>query len=75
MLEILEAAVAFVQPNFFAMGYYLTFANAELPEMPVSELNVFMRKYLDDNFMLDFIALAKQGLEYSFFNCPFIIRI
>ncbi len=68
ILEILETAVAYVQPNFFAMGYYLTFANAELPEMPVSELNVFMRKYLDDNFMLDFIALAKQGLEYSFFN-------
>ena len=68
MLEILEAAVAFVQPNFFAMGYYLTFSNEPLPEMSVADLNVFMRKYLDDNFMLDFISLAKQGLEYSFFN-------
>ena len=68
MLEILQTAVNYVQPNFFAMGYYLTFSGKELPEMSVTELNVFLRKYLDDNFMLDFIALAKQGIERSFFN-------
>ena len=68
MLEILEDAIAYVKPNFFAMGYYLTFSGAELPEMSVSELNVFLRKYLDDNFMLDFIAQAKKGIEYSYFN-------
>ena len=68
ILEILKVAVDYVAPNFFAMGYYLTFSQEELPEMSVSELNVFMRKYLDDNFMLDFISLAKQGIEYSFRN-------
>ena len=68
MLEILETAVGFVMPNFFAMGYYLTFSGQELPDMAIPELNVFLRKYLDDNFMLDFIALAKQGIERSFFN-------
>ena len=35
-------------PNFFAMGYYLTFANQPLPQMEVEKLNVFLRKYLDD---------------------------
>ena len=68
MLDILQDAVNYVQPNFFAMGYYMTFSDKELPDMPISELNVFMRKYLDDNFMLDFIELAKQGIERSFFN-------
>lgn len=68
ILDILKTAVGFVMPNFFAMGYYLTFATEELPDMPIPELNVFMRKYLDDNFMLEFRKLAQQGIEYSFFN-------
>ena len=65
---ILKVAVSYVMPNFFAMGYYLTFADKPLPDMPVPELNVFLRKYLDDTYMLDFISLAKQGIEHSFFN-------
>ena len=67
MLAILEEAVTFVQPNFFAMGYYLTFANEALPEKPVAELNVFLRKYLDENFMFDFRALAEEGIKHSFY--------
>ena len=55
MLPILRAALALEQPNFFALGYYETFANAAVPEKPIGELNVFMHKYLDDNFMLAFI--------------------
>ena len=65
MKVILEEAVAFTMPNFFAMGYYLTFAQEPLPEMSVEELNVFLRRYLDDHFMLDFIADAKRGLIFS----------
>ncbi len=63
--SILEEAVAFDAPNFFSMGYYLTFSDKPLPDMPVSELNAFLRKYLDDEFMLAFIADAKQALIYS----------
>lgn len=63
--QILDEAIAFTAPNFFALGYFKTFAKEPLPEMPVDELNVFLRKYLDDNFMLDFIAEAKKGLIYS----------
>lgn len=63
--DVLRDALAKTMPNFFAMGYYLTFSKDPLPEMPVDELNRFMRKYLDDNFMLDFIADAKKGLMYS----------
>lgn len=63
--EILSEAVVKPMPNFFAMGYYLTFATEPLPDLEVNELNVFLRKYLDDNFMLAFIDEAKRGVEYS----------
>ena len=63
--EILSEAANLPMPNFFAMGYYLTFANEPLPDMEVPELNKFLRKYLDDNFMLAFISLAKEGVVYS----------
>ncbi len=63
--DILTKAVAKTQPNFFALGYYMTFANKPLPTMPTEELNAFLRKYLDDNFMLNFIERAKKGVQYS----------
>ena len=63
--EILEEAAALLMPNFFAMGYHKTFGNEPLPELPVEELNKYMRKYLDDNFMLDFIADAKKAMIYA----------
>lgn len=64
--ELLASALTKQMPNFFAMGYYLTFAEQPLPDMPLTQLNDFLRKYLDDNFMLDFIAHAKRGIEYSY---------
>lgn len=63
--EILEEACAFTAPNFFAMGYYMTFATEPLPALPMDELNKFLRKYLDDHFMLDFIRDAKAGIMHS----------
>ena len=63
---ILKKVVEYPMPNFFAMGYYLTFATEPMPELPVEELNKFLRKYLDDDYMLDFISLAKCGIKYSF---------
>ena len=66
MRNILAEAVAFPKPNFFAMGYYATFCKDPVPDMPVDELNVFLRKYLDDHFMLGFIDLARRGLTLSY---------
>ena len=64
---ILKEALALTMPNFFAMGYYLTFSgDSDVPKMEtVEELNVFLRKYLDDHFMLSFISDAKQAVVYS----------
>ena len=63
--KIMKKTEGRTAPNFFAMGYYLTYCTEPLPELPVEELNVFLRKYLDDNFMLDFINDTKAALEYS----------
>ena len=65
MLEILKEAIEYTAPNFFAMGYHLTFTGETLPEMPVEELNVYLRKNLDDNFMLSFIEDTKSALMAS----------
>ena len=63
--DILTEAVGKIAPNFFALGYYLTFAADPLPDMPTDALNAYLRKYLDDNYMLEFIRLAKSGIEHS----------
>ncbi len=64
--ECFEDACAKTMPNYFALAYYQTFGhNEELPDN-VEEENKFLRKYLDDNFMLDFIDMAKKGIEFSF---------
>ena len=63
--DIMKAGVAKEAPNFFRMGYYLTFSGQPLPEMSVGELNEYLRKYLDDNFMLAFISDAEQALKHS----------
>ncbi len=65
MQAILKKAAALPEPNFFRMGYYVTFAGKPLPNMPVEELNDFLGEYLDREFMNDFIANARQGLMYA----------
>lgn len=62
---LLEQAVAKEEPNFFAMGYYLTFADKPLPDLPVGELNAFTHEYLDKNYMLDFIGYVEASLKNS----------
>ena len=62
---VCEAALALPMPNFFAMGYYLTFSGQAIPQMPVDELNKFMRQYLDDNFMLAFVDNARVAIMAS----------
>lgn len=52
-------------PNFFRMGYYLTFSGKPLPNMPIDEMNDYMKEYLDKNFMHAFISDAEGALKYS----------
>lgn len=63
--EILRTAAAKEAPNFFRMGYYVTFANESLPAMPVAELNEFLLKYLDSQFMTEFLNNTVAALEHT----------
>ena len=72
-LEVLEKAYAVVKdalakdtPNFFTLGYYLSEnPGADVTSMPVKDLNRMTREYLDNNFMIDFIAMAEKGVAHS----------
>lgn len=63
--DILDEATAFEAPNFFAMGYYAANSAEPMPKMPVAELNAYLRKYLDDNFMTGFIEKAEKGIKFA----------
>ena len=62
---ILKEGIERQAPNFFRVAYFLTYSGKSLPDMPVDELNAYLRKYMDDEFMLDFIADGKKGIAYS----------
>lgn len=65
MREILQKALEKKAPDFFRLGYFVTFSGEQLPDMPMDELNDYLRNYLDKNFMLNFIAQAKAALTDS----------
>ena len=65
LLAELKKGVEKTAPNYFALAYFLTFGTEELPQLPTEELNKFLRRYLDDNFMLAFIEDAKKAILYS----------
>ena len=66
LIVIVKDALAKEKPNFFTMGYYLMVnPDADISGMNISEMNAMMRKFLDEDFMNDFIATAHKGVVYS----------
>lgn len=72
--KVFEGGLNSKMPNYFAFAYYQTFADPthsdylpfeELDKMSVSDMNAYLRSYLDAHFMLDFIETAKKGITYS----------
>ena len=53
--------------NFFRIGYYV-YKNPEtdMSQMPADQANEIARKFMDDDFMLSFLALTKIAVQYSF---------
>ena len=63
---LLGELTAKTRPDFFRIGFYsLKNPDADLAAMPVERLNDVTLKYLDDNFMLEFIEMEKTALEHS----------
>ena len=63
--DILTRAVAKDKPDFFAMGYYLTFVEKTMPEFKVGEMNAQLKERLDKEFLNDFLVDTKKGLQYT----------
>ncbi len=63
--DILKAALAYDAPNFFGLGYYVTNSGKPVPEIPVAELNDMTHKYLDEDFMLEFLSGVERALQKS----------
>ncbi len=61
-----KAAIAKETPNFFTLGYYMMARPGEdLSKMDIAEMNRMTRKFLDEDFLFDFIATAEKGVAYS----------
>ncbi len=71
VLEALESTAGEMleqpQYNFFRIGYYVyKHPESDLSQMPADEANEIAGKFLDEDFMLSFIALEKIAVQYSF---------
>lgn len=67
--QTLENLLAEIRPNFFRIGFYLyKNPNAELvlSEKSIEEINEDALKYLDENFMREFIGFEVKGVQHSF---------
>ena len=65
--ELYEKIVATEKPNFFRIGYY-KYKNPEetFVGQNVAELNEKALKYLDENFMNEFIVLENKAVEHAY---------
>ncbi len=64
--EIVKAALDKDQPNFFTLGYYIMVKpDEDLTKLSVKEMNALTRKFVDEDFLLEFIAMAEKGVNYS----------
>ena len=63
---LLNEKLAKAEPNFFTMGYYILHENnSRLCNMDIEEMNGMLRRYVDSNFMLDFLKNIAKGIEYA----------
>ena len=63
--DILNEVVNKPVPDFFALGYYLTFAGQPVPEKDTASLNAFLVDYQNKEFMNAFMADTKKALEHT----------
>lgn len=64
---LLEKMLEQTRPNFFRIGYYaMKNPNETLSGQNIDELNEKALKYLDENFMNNFISNVEKGIKYSY---------
>ena len=69
MSTLLQHMVEQQRPDFFRIGFYmLKNPDAALYEQDMDQVNDMTLKFLDQNFMNEFISLLEQTVRYSFQN-------
>ena len=64
---LLGQVISQTRPNFFRIGYYkMKKPGEDLTAMPVEQLNEVALRFLDEDFMLEFIDLETKGVKHSF---------
>ena len=54
------------KPNFFTLGYYkMVKPDEDLSKYSIAEMNALTRRFLDEDFLFSFIAMAEKGVAYS----------
>ena len=67
--QLLQRMIDQPRPNFFRIGYYmLKHPDAKLYAEDMDRVNDMTLKYLDQNFMNEFIAMLEQTVAYSYRN-------
>lgn len=65
--DILASACEAEAPNFFCLGYYMMRnPSFDVSSVDVSKLNSMTRKYIDEEFMNEFISREIDALKISF---------
>ena len=65
--EFLNGLVSATRPDFFRIGYYaMKNPGADLTNIPVDELNEMTLRFLDENFMLEFISMETEAMKHSY---------
>ena len=65
--DVVKAGIAREHPDFFRLGYY-KYRNPDFNEASVnsvSELDEMTLKFLDEDFMINFINLGSEGMQHS----------
>ena len=64
---LLKEVAAQARPDFFRIGFYtLKNPEAKIYDMDVADLNEMTLKYLEENFMGEFIKMEQKGVEHSY---------
>lgn len=61
-----DEAIGRTKPNFFRIGYVvLKKPDEDIYSVDIDTLNESAKKFLEEDFLFDFIACAKRGLQHS----------
>ncbi len=63
--EILTQALDKGAPDFFALGYFQTYGSGNPPQGTLAEQNAFYARYLNENFLNEFMRMAEAGVLYG----------